>query len=152
MLFFQRFTTEYEIKELTTSLKIDKENCSMASVRIPLQRRFSYYITSAYLPTTMLVILGYASLFCKIDNIDLRVMMAVTILIVLYTLYQQISDGLPKTSYSKAIDVWYFFSLVFIFTLVMNDFNCQHHLIILFFTDHFSCPLGHTFFKGTQVR
>ena len=83
-----------------------------------MERRYSFYVTTAYLPTAMLMMISYASLFCKVENIDLRVMMSVTILIVLYSLYQQISDGLPKTSYSKAVDIWCFFALSIIFSQV----------------------------------
>ncbi|KAG7160120.1 Ligand-gated ion channel 50-like [Homarus americanus] len=86
---------------------------------ITLYRRFWFYLTSTYLPTIMLMVISYASLYCKRENTDLRVMMSLTTLLVLYALYQQISDGLPRTSYTKAIDVWCFFAITFIFTMVI---------------------------------
>ncbi|XP_037793866.1 glutamate-gated chloride channel-like [Penaeus monodon] len=91
----------------------------MAVVGMIFYRRYWYYLTSAYLPTIMLMLISYASLFCKRDNRDLRVMMAITTLLVLYALYQQISDGLPRTSYTKAVDVWCFFAITFIFSQVI---------------------------------
>ena len=65
------------------------------------------------------MIIGYASLFCRHENADLRIMMALTSLLVLYALYQQISDGLPQTSYTKAVDIWCFFAITLIFSQVI---------------------------------
>ena len=97
---------------------VNDDNHSEAIVDITLHRRFGSYITSTYLPTFMLMLISYVSLFCKRENVDLRVMMTITTLLVLYALYQQIADGLPRTSYTKAIDIWCFFSIAYIFSLV----------------------------------
>jgi len=75
-------------------------------------------VTASYLPILMLMIISYASLFCKQESADLRIMMALTALLVLYALYQQISDGLPQTSYTKAVDIWCFFAITLIFSQV----------------------------------
>ncbi|XP_068202397.1 glutamate-gated chloride channel-like [Palaemon carinicauda] len=109
---------EYIVKGVTIQ-KATTEDYSLIVVDITFSRRYGYYLTSAYLPTIMLMIISYASLFCKKENCDLRVMMALTTLLVLYALYQQISDDLPRTSYTKAIDVWCFFSITFIFSQVI---------------------------------
>lgn len=109
--------TEYEVGSLTMDQRL-AEGYSIAVVSFELGRRYSYYMTSTYLPMTMLLLISYASLFCPRDNRDLRVLMALTTLLVLYSLYQQISDQLPKTSYIKAVDVWCFFSITFIFSQV----------------------------------
>jgi len=85
---------------------------------IPLFGRYWHHITSTYLPITMLTIISFASLFCRHECADLRIMMALTALLVLYALYQQISEGLPKTSYTKAVDTWCFFAITMIFTQV----------------------------------
>lgn len=98
----------------------EEDRHSIAAIRVTLYRRFWFYVTSAYLPTIMLMLISYASLFCKRENSDLRVMMSLTTLLVLYALYQQISDGLPKTSYTKAVDVWCFFAITLIFTTVSH--------------------------------
>ena len=105
---------------------INKHNNSEVQIEINLHRRFFFYITSTYLPTFMLIIITYTSLYCKEENVDLRVMMAITTLLVLYALYQQIADGLPRTSYTKAIDIWCFFAIFYIFSLV--SFCCLSFL------------------------
>lgn len=123
--------TEYEVGAVRVSLEEDRDY-SVADVSITLYRRFWYYLTSTYLPTVMLMIISYASLFCRRENTDLRVMMALTTLLVLYALYQQISDGLPRTSYTKAVDVWCFFAITFIFTKVCGTlgFTVGHVLML----------------------
>ncbi|XP_047482401.1 uncharacterized protein LOC125034558 [Penaeus chinensis] len=114
----ERMLTEYEVGDMTIRRRKEAEY-SLAVVGMIFYRRYWYYLTSAYLPTIMLMLISYASLFCKRDNRDLRVMMAITTLLVLYALYQQISDGLPRTSYTKAVDVWCFFAITFIFSQVI---------------------------------
>ncbi|XP_050740132.1 uncharacterized protein LOC127010309 isoform X2 [Eriocheir sinensis] len=110
--------TEYEIGTVLAA-KREEDRYSVAVIQVTFYRRFWFYVTSAYLPTIMLMLISYASLFCKRENSDLRVMMSLTTLLVLYALYQQISDGLPRTSYTKAVDVWCFFAITLIFTKVI---------------------------------
>ncbi|XP_064084504.1 uncharacterized protein LOC135200106 isoform X2 [Macrobrachium nipponense] len=114
----EELLAEYVIEDVTIQ-KGAAEGYSLVVVGITFYRRYAYYLTSAYLPTIMLMIISYTSLFCKRENCDLRVMMALTTLLVLYALYQQISNDLPRTSYTKAIDVWCFFSITFIFSQVI---------------------------------
>lgn len=97
---------------------------SVADITVTLYRRFWFYFTSTYIPTVMLMLISFASLFCKRENADLRVMMTLTTLLVLYALYQQIASGLPKTSYVKAVDVWCFFAITYIFTKVTSKYYC----------------------------
>ncbi|KAK4301655.1 hypothetical protein Pmani_026213 [Petrolisthes manimaculis] len=111
--------TEYEVGVVTGDVRQTGGGYSQVTVTINFQRRYSYYFTSAYLPILMLMFISYASLYCPRDNMDLRVMMALTTLLVLFALYQQISDTLPRTSYVKAIDVWCFFAITFIFSQVV---------------------------------
>lgn len=113
----QKLLTEYEVGSLTMD-QWSAEDHSVAMVSFTLGRRYSYYVTSTFLPMTMLLLISYATLFCPRDNRDLRVLMALTTLLVLYSLYQQISDQLPKTSYIKSVDVWCFFCITFIFSQV----------------------------------
>ncbi|KAG0726210.1 Gamma-aminobutyric acid receptor subunit rho-3 [Chionoecetes opilio] len=110
--------TEYEIGGVLSAQR-EEDMYSVAVVQVTFYRRFWFYVTSAYLPTVMLMMISYASLWCKPENSDLRVMMSLTTLLVLYALYQQISDGLPRTSYTKALDVWCFFAITLIFTKVI---------------------------------
>jgi Ca2+/Na+ antiporter len=46
-------------------------------------------------------------------------MVALTTLLVMYTLFQSISNTLPKTAYLKLIDYWLLFSLILPFVIFM---------------------------------
>ena len=48
-------------------------------------------------------------------------MVALTTMLVLYTLYQSISEYLPHTSYLKMIDIWFIFCMVIPFLEVRKD-------------------------------
>ena len=113
---------------MKTAVLNDSFGFSIASVEIPLSRRYSYYVTTTFIPTFMLLLISYMSFFCKVEYVDLRVMMTITTLLVLYSLYQQIEDSLPKTAYTKAIDVWCFFCLTIIMTQVKNLTNKRKYV------------------------
>jgi len=44
--------------------------------------------------------------------LDLAIGLALTIMLVMYTMYQSISQSLPQTAYLKFIDVWLMFCLM----------------------------------------
>ena len=52
------------------------------------------------------------TLFFKKQDLDLAVGLDLTIMLVMYTMYQSISQSLPQTAYLKFIDVWLMFCLL----------------------------------------
>ncbi|CAL4120869.1 unnamed protein product, partial [Meganyctiphanes norvegica] len=114
----ERKMTEYIVEDPSIHVR-EESSYSIASVNFSLQRRYHYYITSLYIPTLMLLLISYASLWCPNEAYDLRVMMSLTTMLVLYSLYQQISNDLPRTSYIKSVDIWCFFALTYIFSQVV---------------------------------
>ncbi|CAL4118155.1 unnamed protein product, partial [Meganyctiphanes norvegica] len=65
--------TEYMVGKLKIVPGTERDYSS-ATVHITLFRRFWFYITSAFVPTVMLMFISYTSLFCSKENRDLRVM------------------------------------------------------------------------------
>jgi hypothetical protein len=53
----------------------------------------------------------------NIDPLILTWQVALTTLLVMYTLYQSISNTLPPTAYLKLIDYWLLFSLILPFVI-----------------------------------
>lgn len=45
--------------------------------------------------------------------------MSLTTLLVLYTLFSQTSSSLPKTSYIKMIDIWFFLDIAILFVIII---------------------------------
>ena len=52
------------------------------------------------------------TLFFHKKDLDLAIVLSLTIMLVMYTMYQSISEVLPATAYLKFIDVWLIFCLL----------------------------------------
>ena len=93
-------------------------NNETAEVKITLCRKLSYHIVNTYIPTFCLIIIAGFTLFIDFSHFEVSIMIALTSMLVTYTLYQSISDHLPNTSYMKMIDVWLFGGLIFPFFII----------------------------------
>nr|XP_045615865.1 uncharacterized protein LOC123768987 isoform X1 [Procambarus clarkii] len=114
---------EYTV--VSVSLRLDNnETLAKAEVDVVLQRRVGYPIISIYVPTVILLILAYLSLIFRRDDFETRVASALTVLLVLASLFTQTSTSLPKTSYFKMVDVWLLFSISLIFFVII------YHVVI----------------------
>lgn len=92
---------------------------SEAKVRIPLERRSGYAILNIYTPSLILLVISYVSLFFRPHIFEVRVMTTLTALLVMATLFTQVSASLPKTSYFKMVDVWLLFCIVISFLVII---------------------------------
>jgi hypothetical protein len=52
------------------------------------------------------------TLFFHKKDLDIAIVLSLTIMLVMYTMYQSISQVLPATAYLKFIDVWLIFCLL----------------------------------------
>jgi len=96
---------------------VDKVNIS-----IKLKRIFTPHITSTFIPTSCLTIIAELTLFIDESHIEATIMVALTTMLVMYTLFQNVSDTLPHTAYLKMIDIWLFAGLIlpfFVFICLM---------------------------------
>ncbi|XP_071540839.1 uncharacterized protein [Panulirus ornatus] len=89
-------------------------------VRIPLTRRAGYAILNIYTPSLILLVISYVSLFFRPHIFEVRVMTTLTSLLVMATLFTQVSASLPKTSYFKMVDVWLLFCIVMSFLIIIS--------------------------------
>ena len=87
-------------------------------VEITLCRKLSYHIVEIYIPTFALIMIAGYTLFIDFSHFEVTIMIALTSMLVLYTLYQSISQHLPHTSYMKMIDIWLFGGLIFPFFII----------------------------------
>ena len=97
-----------------------------AGVEITLCRKLSYHIVNIYIPTLCLIMISGFTLFIDFSHFEVNIMIALTSMLVTYTLYQSISAYLPHTAYMKMIDIWLFGGMIFPFfiitILVIMDF------------------------------
>ncbi|XP_063597250.1 glycine receptor subunit alpha-2-like [Penaeus indicus] len=91
---------------------------SEARVLFPLTRRSGYAILNIYIPTLVLLLVSYLTLFFRPSNFDVRMMSALTVQLVIATLFSQVSSSLPKTSYFKMVDVWFLFCIGLTFLVI----------------------------------
>ena len=87
-------------------------------VEIILCRKLSYHTFNTYIPTLILVMIAGYTLFIDFSHFEVSIMIALTSMLVTYTLYQSISAYLPLTSYMKMIDIWLFGGLIFPFFII----------------------------------
>ena len=97
---------QFSIGYVNSSTKYTKYHAQLIFV-IPMSRVFTNQLFITFIPTFLLWLFGYSTLFIDIDHSSDRFMGAGTALLVITTLLNAINDDLPKTSYLKLIDVWF---------------------------------------------
>lgn len=102
---------EYSLTNLT--LAEDKTIGSMV-ITIALERHSGQYLWDSYLPTFLLLAIGYSTLFLPVVPFNDRGTMSLTSLLVLVALFTDSLASLPGTSYNTHIDTWYIFSMAYL--------------------------------------
>ena len=96
--------TEYDVQHY---LEYDNSTLpkTVVGVKIILCRKLSYHIINIYIPTLCLILITGFTLWTDFSHFEVNMMVALTSMLVTYTLYQSISGYLPHTSYMKMIDI-----------------------------------------------
>lgn len=82
-------------------------------VQITFTRMFTHHIFSTFVPTLLLITLTQITLFVDYEeHFDMVTMVPLTTMLVMYTLYDSISDSMPNTAYLKFIDIWLLYALI----------------------------------------
>jgi len=108
----------------------------MLEVNVKFQRLYNFHIASTFMPTSCILVIAEITLFISDHYFDSKIMVVLTAMLVLYTLYQSISLNLPSTSYLKMVDIWLLFglamlSIVFVLEVAMEILHSDHdnHII-----------------------
>ena len=86
---------------------------------ISFHRLYSNQMITMFLPTILLWLLSYFTLFIRVDSFNERIMVSITTLLVLVSLLGSINADLPKTSYYKYIDIWFLWYTANIFCITV---------------------------------
>ena len=109
--------TQYDVLQ-----NVEYENDTTPNIKIGLKiilcRKLTYHIVNIYLPTLCLIMIAGFTLFIDFSHFEVSIMIALTSMLVTYTLYQSVSALLPPTSYMKMIDIWLFGGLIFPFFII----------------------------------
>ena len=81
---------EYEIGSLDLK-KVPDRDYSTIQVFIPMRRLHGYAYINIYLPTLIMLVICYSTLFFKTDIFEVRIMTSLTTLLVMATLFTQVN-------------------------------------------------------------
>ena len=103
------------------SAEVRNTNESTRSIlTIHMIRLYANQITITFVPTLVLWLFGYITLFIEPneDGFSDRFVGAGTALLLIVTLLNAIHADLPKTSYMKYIDVWFLWHVISVFLMI----------------------------------
>ena len=119
--------TQYEV---FPSLQYnDTISINRIDVNIRLQCKLSSHIFNTYIPTLCLVTITGFTLFIDTSHFEATIMVALTTMLVMYTLHQSITVHLPMTAYLKMIDIWLFGGLIVPF-IISGILIFYDHLVL----------------------
>lgn len=89
--------------------------------RIRILRDINYSFIQTFIPSIFVIIMSLVGFW--IDNEDAieRIALAVTTILTLTTQTEGIRNGLPKVSYTKAIDIWMLVCTIFIYGALLQS-------------------------------
>ena len=98
---------QFEIENIESLVEMDNSTGSNYIITISLSRDFTHQLVTCFVPTFIVWLLTYLTLFMDIEYLSDRIMVAVTALLVLASVLDSINEDLPKTSYIKGVDFWF---------------------------------------------
>ena len=107
--------------ELSIGKIISKDNGTLIQGTIQLKRIPFYHISCTYLPTCCILLMAIATLYIDESHFEATIMVSLTVMLVLYTMFQSISTNMPATAYVKFLDVWLIFCLVMPFIVFIIE-------------------------------
>ena len=122
--------TMFSITNLTL---VKNENRNMVSMTIKLKRKVVTELVTTYLPTILLLLITFTTIFFDKDLFGDAIAVNLTIMLVMTTIFTSKIEELPPTSDMKMIDMWLIFCLVVPFTAVIlrtaiESLNCVCHI------------------------
>ena len=111
--------TQYFVRETTMKkIYLDGEKAAI-TFQVVLGRRLLGTFLTIFLPTILLNVIGHATNYFKAFFFEAVVSVNLTVMLVLTTMFINVSNQLPNTSYIKMIDVWLIFNLILPFSEVL---------------------------------
>ena len=103
-----RSMVQFEVESMEMILK----DPNYLVIEIKLKRMFKYHLAATYVPSALLIIITTITLFVDEKHYGATIMVHLTTMLVMFTLYQSVSDSMPKTAYLKFIDIWLLYGII----------------------------------------
>ena len=87
-----------DFTELNQYLKAAKNLNKTAVFVMTLKRKIAYHIISVYLPSATIFFISLVTMYVHIKHVEATIMVHLTAMLVMYTLFQAISISLPKVT------------------------------------------------------
>ncbi|XP_063848500.1 glutamate-gated chloride channel alpha-like [Scylla paramamosain] len=91
-------------------------------VEVVLKRRISYHLMNTFLPSGLFVCVSWLTFLVPADQIPGRMVLTITTLLTLVSMFAAVREESPKVSYAKAVDQWMIMCIIFVF-LVLFEFT-----------------------------
>ena len=122
--------TMFTITNLTLNNEI---NTNMVYMALKLKRKFTTELLTTYLPTILLLLITFTTIFFDSELFGDVIAVNLTIMLVMTTIFTSKIEELPPTSDMKMIDIWLIFCLVVPFLEVIlrtaiECMNCSCHI------------------------
>lgn len=102
----------------------DKEyftgNYTCVGISLPFRRRYEFYLIQVYAPTLLIVMLSWVSFWLNTDAIPARVSLGILTVLTVSSSGHQGVGLLQRVSYIRAIDMWNFVCLFFVFAAMIE--------------------------------
>ncbi|KAK2163161.1 hypothetical protein LSH36_84g02004 [Paralvinella palmiformis] len=96
------------------------ERRSILEVKFQLTREIGYYLLQIYLPTYLNVVMSWVSFWINREAAPARVTLGITTLLTTCTIGITVREGIPKVSYSTALDVYLLMCFSFVFAALVE--------------------------------
>ncbi|XP_072943372.1 gamma-aminobutyric acid receptor subunit pi-like isoform X9 [Epargyreus clarus] len=112
----------FRLPKYVVQFVTDKSEHSAARLQIKLSRELRSYLLESYLPSSLFVIISWGS-FCVIPEIvPGRMVLLVTTLLSLVTMFDTVSTNSPDALELKCIEVWLISCTLFVFLALLEYF------------------------------
>ena len=115
---------------ITNLTLVKQKNTNMVYMALKLKRKVATELLTTYLPTILLLLITFVTIFFDKDLFGDAIAVNLTIMLVMTTIFTSKIEELPPTSDMKFIDIWLIFCLVVPFLEVilrtaMECMNCS---------------------------
>ena len=115
-----------------TEVKIEaNQDNNLVQCKITLKRKPMYFIATTFMPTVCILFMALVTLFIDQSHFEATIMVALTAMLVMYTLFQSVAISLPTTAYLKLLDYWLIFGLIMPFfafsAIIFNELLMQRN-------------------------